>query len=740
MTRADTRRFDVAYIGDFSRTNWRTSGVADEIAIHDRAGYSTVLLHAADPEVKPQVAMHEPLEACVRRRQAHFAQLADTSYEAALAIVPNPMDLFAVPARELRLEAARTLLVVQESLVHRDGTARYDLGEAAALAGAMTGGKLVWVPSWPPTRAQLESKAHSLSIADFDWRPVMDSRRWSGGPRRARHARPVVGRHARPKRSDWPPSLADFVSVYPLSGHLAVSLLGAPDWLLRELGAAPQHWRLYPCGTMSPERFLRTLDVFVLPEFDSPRHCIDRGVLEALTSGAVALLPRAYESYFGDSAVYGAGGLETVRQLVELYADENTFRQQARRGQGFASARHGREVHLARLKSAVGAASAYPARDCARPAAAPAVSDDAGRKGAVLFLSTNGVGLGHVTRQLAIAKRLPTGISPFFATMSQGLSVLRNAGYHAEYIPFHGYLECDVKAWNGWLRIQLDRLIEYFGIGVLVFDGQFPYSGLREVIGCSAELKSVWCRRAMWQRPIWQTCLDGAKYFDLVIEPGELAAAKDVGATVAVRDQAARVAPIILLDESDLLDRTEARRRLGLDQDRPAVLLQLGSGHLPDVVPAVDWMIAMLQAQGNYQVAIVDWVTAAHALGQRPRVTRLAAFPNARYFRAFDFIVSAAGYNSFHELLYYGIPCVFVPLEVDYLDNHLARAEFAAEQGMAHALRLRDVKDFAEVVGLLADPEQRAAMTAACRQHRQSNGAETAAKLVAELVLPTVPG
>ena len=44
-------------------------------------------------------------------------------------------------------------------------------------------------------------------------------------------------------------------------------------------------------------------------------------------------------------------------------------------------------------------------------------------------------------------------------------------------------------------------------------------------------------------------------------------------------------------------------------------------------------------------------------------------FPLSRRFRAFDLAVSAAGYNSFHELLRFGVPTLFIPNQDTALDD-----------------------------------------------------------------------
>ena len=52
----------------------------------------------------------------------------------------------------------------------------------------------------------------------------------------------------------------------------------------------------------------------------------------------------------------------------------------------------------------------------------------------VLFVTSNGTGLGHLTRSMAIARRLRSGLEPFFITFSAGAPVVREQGFPVEYI------------------------------------------------------------------------------------------------------------------------------------------------------------------------------------------------------------------------------------------------------------------------------------------------------------------
>ena len=76
-------------------------------------------------------------------------------------------------------------------------------------------------------------------------------------------------------------------------------------------------------------------------------------------------------------------------------------------------------------------ATTSPAR-CSTPTSG---SDERSRPGAgrILFVSSNGTGLGHLTRSMAIARRLER-LEPLFLTLSGAAPVVREQGFPVEYV------------------------------------------------------------------------------------------------------------------------------------------------------------------------------------------------------------------------------------------------------------------------------------------------------------------
>jgi hypothetical protein len=105
----------------------------------------------------------------------------------------------------------------------------------------------------------------------------------------------------------------------------------------------------------------------------------------------------------------------------------------------------------------------------------------------------------------------------------------------------------------------------------------------------------------------------------------------------------------------------------------------------------------------------------------------------AEHAAAFDVAVTAAGFNTIHELLFSGVPIVCVPQD-KVADDQLARARRYAERG---ALVVSDVVGVGPALRqLLDDPARRAALAAAAAIVMPENHARDAALAVLQTVWP----
>lgn len=341
--------------------------------------------------------------------------------------------------------------------------------------------------------------------------------------------------------------------------------------------------------------------------------------------------------------------------------------------------------------------------------------------------------MGHLTRLLAISRRLPESIQPIFVTMSQAMSVVRDHGYLVEYLPFHEYIRCDYNSWNTFLTRELNETIQFYDPSVVLFDGNAPYQGVIDAADENPHVWFVWCRRAMWPPGTGKTFIERERHFDAVLEPRELAEEFDNGLTRQNRVRARLVDPIRLLDDHELLPRDVARRELGIEGDGPVILVQLGSGNnfRYDVV---HWHLGeTLLARRDVKVVAAEWLMAKRSVPWDGQVNVVKTYPLSRYFRAFDASVSAVGYNSYHELVQAQIPTLFIPNENPRQDNQLARAQFAERHGFGICVRAQELYRLRHAISRLLDPAERQLMADACARFAQPNGAAEAARMIEEL-------
>jgi hypothetical protein len=345
--------------------------------------------------------------------------------------------------------------------------------------------------------------------------------------------------------------------------------------------------------------------------------------------------------------------------------------------------------------------------------------------------------MGHLSRLLAVARRLPDTLEAVFLTMSQALPVVRQFGFHVEYLPFHLQTRSPLEQWNAWLAKTLDQILDAYSIRGVVFDGNVVYSGILDSVLPRNDCPLIWIRRAMWRSDQDNSVsLLSGRGVDLIIEPSDVAADFDTGASADGPGEVVLVDPIRLLDPDEILPRDEGCRALGLDPAERYVLIQLGAGNNYNYIDLIDSVIRILGEWRLARPVIAEWLTADFGLDLWPEVPRLRCYPISRYYRAFDFTVSAAGYNSFNEILSFGVPAVLVPNLNRAMDDQGARAAFADQHGAAVHLGREMLPELDRVLTAMLHADRRQAMTERCRLIAKPNGAEHAVRLVIDATLP----
>jgi hypothetical protein len=341
--------------------------------------------------------------------------------------------------------------------------------------------------------------------------------------------------------------------------------------------------------------------------------------------------------------------------------------------------------------------------------------------------------MGHLVRACAVAKALLPEAEPIIVSMAPGIADVGAAlGIRTEYIPGRDREWMPRRVWDHYLRDRLIALAEETGAKVISFDGVVPYPGVLAAKFHSADLRLAWVRRGLWRdTPQKLTLSLYASLMDKVIEPGDYAAEYDKGPTSG-RNDAEKVAPVSLYSADEACPRDEARQILGLDLDRPAVLVTLGTATLEEI-DRLKAVLRGLKRWTNVQVLMTKNPVDRSGESIVPPGLDLRTaryFPLAKLLPAFDGAISAAGYNSIHEFMCAGTPTIFIPV-MRGTDDQLARAKWCHDFGfaiMADPENLLGIERWAE---RLSDVNIRNSLSTKCLELSDpSGGIEIAQKLL----------
>ena len=344
--------------------------------------------------------------------------------------------------------------------------------------------------------------------------------------------------------------------------------------------------------------------------------------------------------------------------------------------------------------------------------------------------------MGHLARASAIALALKPIANPIIVSMAGGIAEISEyMGIRTEYIPGRDREWMSRDLWDQYLRDRLVALVEETDAKLISFDGVVPYPGVIAAKVKAPHISLVWVRRGLWQQKPQRFVLGlQSAMMDFIVEPGDIARSYDHGPT-AKRKDSQLTSPVSLFQKDTALSREESRKILGLDPDRPAVLVQLGTGD-SDVNEKMTAALSGLIGWKDLQVVLTKKPIDKNGNSLVPEGLDLKVvryFPLAQVLHAFDASVCATGYNGVHELLPAEIPTVFVS-NIRGTDDQEARAQWCHDFGFALRADQADLADITATVKKLQDPQVRAALSAKCKELPEVSGGSEIAQIFLKLV------
>lgn len=341
----------------------------------------------------------------------------------------------------------------------------------------------------------------------------------------------------------------------------------------------------------------------------------------------------------------------------------------------------------------------------------------------VLMVSSNGGGLGHLTRLWAVERRLDKEVVTY--TLSSAYDKLGKPKSRMIYFPSYGTMGMYGRVWNILLAGHFDAVVKGLRPQRIVFDGTSVYPGIIAVAQ-KYGVPVTWIQRGCWKPEADARSKQrhsANRFADQVILPGDYGCEEsvDVGLPPVT------VGPIVLSDDHELFDRDAARTMLGLPLDKKAFLIQLGGSTIGDLNELLDEVLDAIKSLGDDWIPVFVRNPLATVESGR-EVYEISGYPLARYYNAFDAAIFPAGYNTSQECVQFGLPAVLVPNNATVTDDQNRRARTMAERGIA--LCAESVHELRVAINMLGEDNFREGLRKAAGTAIRANGAIAAAEAI----------
>jgi len=366
------------------------------------------------------------------------------------------------------------------------------------------------------------------------------------------------------------------------------------------------------------------------------------------------------------------------------------------------------------------------------------IGNGTGSRNCIVFFPTNGVGFGHFTRLLSLAKKIrekDKDIEIIFFTTMPTLHILAEEGFPAYHISGrYRYNEMPPKIWNSLCEEMLNMVLSLHRPKAFVFDGSYPYRGMLNAIQShQTNMLKVWLRRGAIKVNSKSIPVDSINHFHAIIRPGD-SVESDFGSELDHGTAVIQCNPIMLTDSDNMASKGDLRNRLGIPLDSTLCYIQLGAGNINDIDSELSWTIKALEKHPEIYIVIGESMLGDRLSSEYKRVRILRDYPNSRYFSDFDFAILAGGYNSYHEAIEASIPTICYPNMNTGRDDQLARAMVAENAGCMVVLKSRTENKIQIAIDRISELEVREMMKSNFSILHRANGSNQVADWILEQI------
>jgi len=363
----------------------------------------------------------------------------------------------------------------------------------------------------------------------------------------------------------------------------------------------------------------------------------------------------------------------------------------------------------------------------------------------VLCYAVNGLGLGHLTRLVAIARQLrrlaavlEMPVEIVFLTSSEGdalAAVHRFATFKVPSKTLASACSLEPHRYRKIARQWIWNAVNLISPDLLLVD-TFPAGSFHELPGVlDLGSRNVFIYREVRpeiaEQEAFRTALGGYDQIFRVQEwPDD---DPNAGVPEELHDRVTAVGPVLLRSAGETFDRRAARELLGLPAEGRAVYVSTGGGGDQEAEAVLGEIAAA--ATGMPEVRFVigagllyrgrEWPAANVTWTRRPVLVEC--------FRAFDAAITAGGFNTVWELMHCGVPCLFLPRPRGW-DDQEARAARCVKAGAGRMLSSPDPDSVRSSLAALLQPEEQDRSAAAACSLIPRNHALDVAEEILSLV------